>query len=148
VAGTTVNFTTTPTQYSVTRTLDANANKGVWVYLDFGGVGAGVTRTLEFFQLERGSNATSFEFRSIGQELLLCQRYYQIKSQVVTTTGTYTTVHFMTQMRVQPTFTTTFDAGTGATFVNFNGAPGFDAIYQNTNHNTAAQATIRLSAEL
>jgi hypothetical protein len=77
VAGTTVNFTTTPTQYSVTRTLDANANKGVWVYLDFGGVGAGVTRTIEFFQLERGSNATSFEFRDYGRELIMCQRYFQ-----------------------------------------------------------------------
>lgn len=76
VAGTTVNFTTTATQYSVTRTLDSNANKGVWVLLDFGAVGAGVTRTLEFFQLEKGSTATSFDYRPYGTELALCQRYY------------------------------------------------------------------------
>jgi hypothetical protein len=28
-------------------------------------------------QLEKGSTATSFDYRSYGQELLLCQRYYQ-----------------------------------------------------------------------
>ena len=29
-------------------------------------------------QVERGSNATEFENRSFGEELLLCQRYYQV----------------------------------------------------------------------
>jgi hypothetical protein len=29
-------------------------------------------------QLERGSNATSFEFRDYGRELIMCQRYYQL----------------------------------------------------------------------
>jgi hypothetical protein len=77
VAGTTVNFTTTATQYSVTRTLDSNANKGVWVLLDFGAVGAGVTRTIEFFQLEKGSTATSFDYRPFGAELVLCERYFE-----------------------------------------------------------------------
>ncbi len=28
-------------------------------------------------QIEKGTQATSFDFRSIGQELLLCQRYYE-----------------------------------------------------------------------
>ena len=76
VAGTSVSFTTTPTQYTVSRTLDSNANKGVWVLLDFGAVGASVTRTIEFFQLEKGSTATSFDYRPYGTELALCQRYY------------------------------------------------------------------------
>ena len=35
------------------------------------------TGTVSKVQLERGSVATPFEFRSIGQELALCQRYYQ-----------------------------------------------------------------------
>ena len=78
VAGTTVNFTTTPTQYTVSRTLDSNANKGVWIILDFGAVGSGVTRTIEFFQLEKGSTATSFDYRPYGTELALCQRYFQL----------------------------------------------------------------------
>ena len=34
------------------------------------------TGTVSLVQLEKGSVATPFEFRSIGQELALCQRYY------------------------------------------------------------------------
>jgi hypothetical protein len=33
-------------------------------------------------QLEKGSVATPFEFRSIGQELALCERYYEILSPI------------------------------------------------------------------
>jgi len=37
---------------------------------------AGATFYLTGVQLERGSNATSFEFRDYGRELMMCQRYY------------------------------------------------------------------------
>jgi hypothetical protein len=36
----------------------------------------GATLYLTGVQLERGSNATSFEFRDYGRELILCQRYF------------------------------------------------------------------------
>jgi len=45
------------------------------------------TGTLSFPQLEVGSSATGFEYRQYGQELTLCQRYYE---QVLLSTGTYT----------------------------------------------------------
>jgi hypothetical protein len=103
VAGTSVSFTTTPTQYTVSRTLDSNANKGVWVLLDFGAVGASVTRTIEFFQLEKGSTATSFDYRPIGTELQLCQRYFEKSFQQATapvqnggSTGAYRFVQVVT----------------------------------------------------
>jgi hypothetical protein len=38
---------------------------------------SGATFYITGVQLEVGSQATSFDFRSIGQELLLCQRYYE-----------------------------------------------------------------------
>jgi hypothetical protein len=38
---------------------------------------SGATLYLTGIQIERGSNATSFEFRDYGRELQMCQRYYQ-----------------------------------------------------------------------
>lgn len=77
-SGVTVNFTTTATRYTATFTLSSNANKGLWLYFDFGAVGSGVTRTLEDVQLEKGTVATSFDLRPYGTELALCQRYYYV----------------------------------------------------------------------
>jgi hypothetical protein len=37
---------------------------------------SGATFYITGVQLERGSNATSFEFRDYGRELIMCQRYY------------------------------------------------------------------------
>jgi hypothetical protein len=37
----------------------------------------GATFYITGVQLERGSNATSFEFRDYGRELIMCQRYYE-----------------------------------------------------------------------
>jgi hypothetical protein len=45
------------------------------------------TLLLTGMQLERGSVATPFEFRHIGTELLLCQRYYETTSYPNSTTN-------------------------------------------------------------
>ena len=78
VGFTAVPFTTTATRYSVTRTLDANANKGLLLVFEYGPTGSGVTWTLEDTQLERGQTATSFDVLPYGTELALCQRYTQV----------------------------------------------------------------------
>lgn len=44
----------------------------------------GATFYITGVQLEKGSTATSFDFRSIGTELMLCQRYYE-KSDSIST---------------------------------------------------------------
>ena len=60
-------------------------------------------------QLEAGSVATPFEHRQYGQELALCQRYYQIISGIVGTgisaTAIQTSLQFPVVMRTSPTVT-------------------------------------------
>jgi hypothetical protein len=69
----------------------------------------GATFYITGVQLERGSNATSFEFRDYGRELILCQRYYQnIGGQTLTgfaegTTNLAVAIFFYQQMRAAPT---------------------------------------------
>ena len=66
----------------------------------------------EFFitgiQLEVGSQATNFEHRSRGEELALCQRYFQRKSDGMATSSNTTTAlssfEFRHVMRANPTF--------------------------------------------
>jgi hypothetical protein len=101
-------------------------------------------------QLEEGSQATPFEYRQYGNELQLCQRYYQQKyGFVVTTASIWQSVYFTVSMRAPPTVgTVTFDAGTGATFT-VNSTYGYTNAYQSANHSTIATVTsLPLSAEL
>jgi len=77
-------------------------------------------------QLELGSAATDFEHRSYGEELALCQRYYQIldftRSQLgvlhrATSSGAglpYAFIPLTTTMRAYPSMTTSGTWGTGA----------------------------------
>ena len=84
------------------------------------------TGTLSLPQLEKGSIATSFDYRSIETELGLCQRYYQgaIGSGAfgacrVTNSSTAIFVPWATTMRAAPTFTLT---GNSITFAVPGGA--------------------------
>lgn len=71
---------TIPSGWSTqTYTFTANANcvNGLVIYHNFGALGAGVTRIITGYQLEKGSVATSFDYRPYGTELALCQRYFR-----------------------------------------------------------------------
>jgi len=70
------------------------------------------TGTLSLVQLEEGSTATPFEHRSYGQELALCQRYFEILGRVLGgisgVTGTqYVSYSFKETKRAAPTVSTT-----------------------------------------
>jgi hypothetical protein len=75
------------------------AAAGSWVAAgEYGATGAvtlistlNATFDITGVQLERGSNATSFEFRDYGRELILCQRYYEKSYNVDVVPGTATT---------------------------------------------------------
>jgi hypothetical protein len=116
---------------------------------------AGATWQITGLQLEVGSSATAFEYRQYGQELALCQRYYQdFRSGgqrsgfplINTITGDASRVAIypgLVQMRTAPTITTyatdsttsgvvtLFSAGTNQSVssVNQNGGPNIGSGY-------------------
>jgi hypothetical protein len=70
----------------------------------------GATFYITGVQLERGTQATSFEYRQYGTELALCQRYLPVTAagdvysgMAIGTTGTYIAVPFKVTARVAPT---------------------------------------------
>jgi len=77
------------TRYSFTTTLGASsASNGLGVYFEFP-VGAVTSKYFQIsdVQLEVGPVATPFERRSYGQELALCQRYYEVGTTKLYATG-------------------------------------------------------------
>jgi hypothetical protein len=103
-------------------------------------------------QLELGTVATPFEHRSYGQELALCQRYYQDYSGIdVFGSCTGLDAAYANQkilpvvMRSTPTATFTWTSGTGATVAPVSGA----AIRQSSLHSANSfTSTLTLDAEL
>jgi len=70
-----ITINSTATRYSFQATLSASATNGIRFIF---GTGAFTSGTLDItgVQLEKGSTATSFDYRPYSAELALCQRYY------------------------------------------------------------------------
>ena len=93
------------------------------------GSATGHTWEITGVQAEVGKNATEFEHRSYGEELALCQRYYQEDTISNNNVGPWFTVidglgssyyrctiHLPTSMRVNPTVTWSASGTIGATY--------------------------------
>ena len=70
------------TQYSYTYTLPANVTNGLSVTLFIPNASITATFLITGVQLEKGSTATSFDYRPYGTELALCQRYLEIWTNI------------------------------------------------------------------
>jgi hypothetical protein len=139
-------FVAGSSNYGTADTWTANSLQGVsgasatWV------TSTNATFYLTGVQLERGSNATSFEFRSIGQEFVLCQRYYQeVSPPVALYMAEYAGVArgytvFPVRMRVAPTLTFV-----GQSF-SYSGVSDTAAIYSATSPAFIPQ--IKMNSEL
>jgi hypothetical protein len=72
---------------------------------------SGATFYITGVQLEKGSTATSFDYRPYGTELALCQRYYEFGTAFSgpsgTTNGATLTMSYAVQKRATPTLTIT-----------------------------------------
>jgi len=83
----------------------------------------GATFYITGVQLEKGSTATSFDYRPYGTELQLCQRYFQIfvnnTGVANSTTGFRVPAPLQTPMRATPTV-----SSTGVLSINYPGVTG------------------------
>lgn len=79
----TFTVTSTLTNYSTNISIPAAATTGVEIVFTVGAQISG-TWVIGNIQLEKGSTATSFDYRPYGTELALCQRYYY-KQQATST---------------------------------------------------------------
>jgi hypothetical protein len=103
-ASSVITLTTNFTKYTVTVDVPSIAGKSVggnnallltFFYADdrstmFGGQLIGQTGLFELaqVQMERGDKATDFDWRPVGEELLLCQRYFSKSYAFATKPGT------------------------------------------------------------
>ena len=126
------------TQYSYTYTLPANVTNGLSVTLFIPNASITATFLITGIQVEKGSTATSFDYRPFGTELQLCQRYYQ---RYTALSGNYvafgagrgagsTTVFcyfkYTTPVRATPTFT---QSNTGINNPSQVTVTGFGSVY-------------------
>jgi hypothetical protein len=147
LANVNVPVTTTAQKFSVTyqipsisgKTLGTNGDD--WLGVFFGlPAQTIITAVVTGMQLEPGSVATPFEFRSPSVEQPLCQRYfYNVSAYVNATTIGAETLTFPTAMRATPTV-----SGGGAGYTS-NLISNKSTAHQQT---TAAVQTLAFSAEL
>jgi hypothetical protein len=89
IATGTFTVSSTRTQYTTNISIPAAAITGIQIVFTVGAQTSG-TWIIDTVQLEAGSTASTFEYRSIGQELLMCQRYYQKSYTQTVALGTIT----------------------------------------------------------
>ena len=90
IATGTFTVSATVTNFSANISVPAAATTGIQIVFTVGALTAGLTWTIGNVQLEKGSAATSFDYRPYGNELALCQRYYEKSYDTATAPGTST----------------------------------------------------------
>jgi hypothetical protein len=96
-------------------------------------------------QLELGSQATSFDFRDVGTELVRCQRYYETGGGIVLASNAYYSYYYKVTKRTSPTVTNVVAAGGS---VSVGSSSGTGEWYQNSNATSLSTMTFTASAEL
>ena len=113
---------------------------------------AGATWLMTGAQFEVGSQASAFEHRSFGDELALCQRYYQGANSVGAGYGSadgYARAGsvYSVVMRASPTLTTT-NTGSGSIIASGTSSTGFYVTYGSLGSSQAGIFTFAADAEL
>jgi len=119
-----LNVTTSFATYSVTANVDTASTSNIilFIWSDVTTTSLGEFLYITNVQLEKGSTATSFDYRSFGTELALCQRYFWRNKSggsgaslgagyLATATIFRGYAQFPVAMRSAPTFTINTDSG-------------------------------------
>jgi hypothetical protein len=117
IATGTFTVSATVTNFSTNISVPAAATTGIQIVFTIGALTAGLTWTIGNVQFEKGSTATSFDFRPYGTELILCQRYFEIgdtrhRIDPFPANNLGTSASFKVTKRATPTMTATADLGT------------------------------------
>jgi hypothetical protein len=113
----------------------------------------GATWYITGVQLEKGSTATSFDYRPYGTEVFLCQRYYQSSAYASTSypsSGGYARayVSFPVPMRVSPTMTFTDLGSGGSSLATGSYTNGYFNTYQSLSASSAGTFSWTANSEL
>ena len=148
IATGTFTVTSTVTRYNTQISVPAAATTGIEIVFTVGAQTSG-TWTIGNVQLEIGSVATPFERRQYGQELALCQRYYEVFGFTIKAgTVYYVPYSYKATKRTNPTLALVAGTLSGATIDGTFFNPE-QAMRQTTAATTLdADAQISASAEL
>ena len=146
IATGTFTVNSTVTRYSTNISIPAAATTGIEIVFTVGAQTSG-TWTIGDVQLEPGTVATPFERRSYGQELVLCQRYYEQVNAFwlgdVTNGITYGTMFtFAVQKRTTPNLASIAQAGAGNGGMNTRSPAAFGSGKGGSTTATAATTTV------
>ena len=141
----TFTVTSTLTQYSASFAVPSAATTGLQIVFSVGAQTSG-TFQIGNAQLEVGTTATNFEYRSYGTELALCQRYCFVPNMTNSyyiggcngANSALATIPFPVQMRAAPTGT--FSGAFGGD--NFSVAQSFTAGNVSVNASSVNSARI------
>jgi len=114
---------------------------------------SGATLYITGVQLEVGTQATSFDFRDYGRELILCQRYYQASSYGTTTYPSSTGyarayASFPVIMRTAPTMVFVDQGSGGSSLGSGSYTNGYWNTYQSLGSSAAGTFTWTATSEL
>lgn len=130
IATGTFTVNSTLTNYSTQISIPSAATTGIEIVFTVGAQTSG-TWVIGNVQLEKGSTATSFDYRDYSTELILCQRYYYRFTKSLGLSYTNSTPLDRVQYPVTMRSTPTLDASNNSYAVG-GGAAGTVAVYNQT----------------
>ena len=98
-----VTISTTESTVSWTFAVPSAATTGIQIRITGGALLASQTLTIGNVQLEKGSTATSFDYRPYGTELALCQRYYSTAGAIRTVGASSSTAGVILEISIPVT---------------------------------------------